>query len=199
MRVILVTLISLWSAIAYGQQSPQTTPQLQLPLIKNGNMEQKGGQGWFFGYSGQQNSNPNGYAYDHSIEAAASGEYALRINCKAVKNDSVFCNLNQSFPATAIPMGAKLTLKAKVKTVDMVGKGISLALRGEKIVDGRVTVTFFASTEGKIAIMGTNEFEEYTLIVDKFVGNTDRITMLMIYLPKTIGIAYLDDVSVTVN
>ena len=183
------------SLAGYGQQ----TAQYQPPLLKNGGMEQNPAVGWVFNFDKVRPINVNGCTCGQSVEAAAAGEYSLRINCEAVRNDTAHCYLYQSFLPTSIPVGAKLTLKAKIKTVNVQGKGLTLTLRGDKNVNGQGKPVFFVSSEGKTPIKGTNEFEEYSVTLDSYPGNADYLAVLIVYLPGTTGAVYLDDVSVVVN
>ncbi|ADB41366.1 hypothetical protein [Spirosoma linguale] len=168
--------------------------QPQTPLLPNGDVEQKF-QSWFFNYDTRNPTNPNGYDFGFTSEAASSPQYSLKINCNAIKNDTTFCYYGQQKIVTDnIPIGAKLTLKAKIKTV-LVGNGVSLAIRGDK--NGKAA--FFATTEGKTAITGTKDFTEYSVVLDSYPGNIDNLQIFMVYLPKTTGYVYFDDVSLTVN
>jgi hypothetical protein len=188
----------LWSVASYGQQQG-AQPAAPKQMIQNGGMEENPAKTWSFGFFKNQTNNPNGYKFGRSFEAAASGEYSYRISCSAIRSDSAHCFLYQSFSTAGIPVGAKLTLKAKIKTVGLEGKGVSLALRGDKNVDGQGAIVFFLTSEGKDHIGGTHEFEEYTYTVNSFPGNMDYMALLMMYLPGTTGTVYLDDVSLTVN
>lgn len=180
---------------------PKKEPPLQLPaqLIQNGSMEQNPAKTWGFGFFKNQNNNPNGYTYGQSFEAAASGEHSLKINCNFVKNDTAHCFIYQSIPAGNIPAGSKLTLKGKIKAVNLDGKGVALAIRGDKTVNGQGLVAGFITTEGRTLITGTHEFEDYTLTIDSYPGNMDYIVVMLFYLPGTTGTVYLDDVTLAVN
>ncbi|MBO0939615.1 hypothetical protein J2I47_23900 [Fibrella sp. HMF5335] len=169
--------------------------QPQAPLVTNGDIEQKY-QGWFFNFSTPNQANPNGYDQGFTAESAASPQYSLKINCNTVKNDSAFCYYGQqNIPIKDIPVAAKLTLKAKIKTVNMKGSGVSLVIRGDK--DGKTA--FFMTTQGKMSINDVKEFTEYSVTVDSFPGNVDNLLFFLVYLPKTTGSVYFDDVSLTVN
>lgn len=170
-------------------------PQPLTSLVTNGNVEQQL-QGWAFNYAKSNQANPNGYDFGFTDETAASPRYSLKINCNQVKNDSSFFSYYQQKLSTKdISVGAKLTLKAKIKTVNLTGNGVSLVLRGDQ---GSKTV-FFVSTEGKTTITGTKEFTEYNVTVDSFPGNVDNLVLFLVYLPKTTGSVYFDDVSLTTN
>ncbi|MCC5612758.1 hypothetical protein LC612_40240 [Nostoc sp. CHAB 5834] len=168
--------------------------QPQNPLIANGNIEQEF-QNWFFNYDLQNLTNPNEYAYGFTTEAASSPKYSLKINCNQVKNDTAFCYYGQQKISTAtIPIGAKVTLKAKIKTA-LKGNGVSLAIRGDK----NNRDVFFVSTQGKTSITGTQEFTEYSVFIDSYPGGIDNLLIFLVYLPRTTGYVYFDDVSLVVN
>lgn len=170
------------------------------PLINNGDMEQKF-QGWFPGFASNipptngVQANPNGYIYELSQEASSSPVWSFKVSCTQVKDTVAFFYYGQnSIPYTNISIGAKLTLKAKIKTA-LVGPGVSIVIRGDK---GSQQV-FFTSTQGKTPITGTKEFTEYSLVLDSYPGGIDNLLIYLVYLPKTTGSVYFDDVSMTVN
>lgn len=120
----------------------------------------------------------------------------MKINCNQVKNDSAYCYFGQQHIATAnIPIGAKLTLKAKIKTVNLKGNGLALDIRGDK--NGKPVV--FVTTQGKVTINGTKDFTEYSVTLDSYPGGIDNLLIFMEYLRGTTGYVYFDDVSLTVN
>lgn len=192
-RILFALLIC--STLLNACKQDNTQPQVQ--LVKDGDMETMPWRDWgsFYGYS--LNINPNKYTADYSNEAASSGKYSIKVKCDTVKNDTTFYVLNQHFLGVTIPVGAKLTLKAKVKTVNLQGMGISLALQGDNVSQAKST--FYTSTEGKTTITGTKDFTEYSLTLDSFPANTDYVYLFLIYLHKTTGTAYFDDVSLVVN
>lgn len=175
-------------------KSTDTQPQ-RTNLLTNGNVEQQS-QNWFFNYDTFHATNPNGFAYGHTNEAASSPQYSLKVNCNAVKQDSAFCFYGQTnIPFSTIPVGAKLTLTAKIKPVNLTGQGVSLAIRGDK---GN-QVVFFQTTQGKTPITGTSDFKEYSVTLNNYPGSIDNLIVFLVYLPKTTGYVYFDDMSLTVN
>ena len=100
---------------------------------------------------------------------------------------------------TLIPAGAKLTMKVKIKTVNIQGNGIALGMGGNQGASGNYISTFYTSTEGKTSIVGNNDFKEYSLTFDSFPTNTTSMYVLLFFLPKTTGTVYYDDVSLQVN
>ncbi len=169
---LLIALISLFSAC-------KKSDDVQRPnqLITNGDMEQtpsltRSRGDWLFGYYYNLTSNPNGYKAAHTLEAAASGTHSLKIVCDGVKNDTTFCFFEQDIVPTTVAVGSKLTLKAKIKTADLKGQGVALAMIGYKQIGTKNTIVFFPTTE-KTPITGTNEFKEYTVTVDSYPGSID--------------------------
>jgi len=168
--------------------------QPQAPLITNGDIEQDF-KGWFVGYDFQHPTNPNGYASGVTAAAASSPQHSLIINCNQAKNNSAFCYYGQDkINTSAISIGAKLTLNVKIKT-NLKGQGVSLVIRGDK----ENKQVLFASTAGKTLITGTQEFTEYSVVVDSYPGNIDNLLIFLVYLPNTTGYVYFDDVSLVVN
>lgn len=144
---------------------------------------------------------PSTYTVDYSTEAATSPLHSIKVNCDAVKSDSTYQVLERVVYTSdvSIPQGAKLTMKVKIKTVNMQGNGISFLFGGFNYVNGVVVTNFKSSTEGKVSITGSNEFKEYTLTFDSAPKNLYAVYVDLIYLPKTTGTAYYDDVSLTIN
>lgn len=189
-------------SLVYGCKK---TDDVQVPsqLLSNSDMEQQtsltSSRGnWLFGYYYNLTSNPNGYKASYTTEAAASGSHSLKISCSSIRNDTTFCYFEQDiFPTTLTP-GKKLTLKAKIKTDNLVGQGVALAMIGYKQIGNQNNIVFFPSTE-KTPITGTSDFKEYTVTLDSYPGNIDVIAIHVFYLPKTTGTIFVDDVSLTAN
>lgn len=163
-------------------------------LVKNGNVEQKF-EGWNF-FDTSISGGSSAYAMGFTDEAASSPRYSLKINCNEARSDTAFSYFGQHNISTAgIPIGAKITLKAKVKTVDIKGEGISIALRGDKARK----IVFFETTENKAKITGTKDFTEYTATLNSYPGDIDDLMIFLVYLPGTTGQVYFDDISLTIN
>ncbi len=186
----LLAVLSVLSACTSNDAQPQENN-----LLRNGSVEQQS-QNWFFNYDASHTANPNGFAFGHTDEAASSPRYSLKINCNTVKNDSAFCFYGQNnIPVSAIPVGAKLTLTAKIKPVNLTGQGVAIAIRGDK----GSQVMFFQTTQGTTPITGTSEFKQYSVTLDNYPGNIDNLLVFMVYLPRTTGHVYFDDLMLTVN
>ncbi|RZM18905.1 MAG: hypothetical protein EOO88_39520 [Pedobacter sp.] len=144
---------------------------------------------------------PTSYSVDYSTEAASSPTHSIKVSCKAAPSDSTYQLFQQTLYTSSTPIstGAKLTLKAKIKTVNLQGEGISMAMGGTKGVNDNYASTFFLESKGKVAITGTNDFKEYTLTFDSFPANTYSFYVLFFFLPKTTGTVYYDDITLSVN
>jgi hypothetical protein len=170
------------------------TAVTQTNLLVNGDIE-GGSSNWYFGSYPQYNS--NGYTSGVSNEFSASPKSSLKINCEKVINDSILCFFSQTFPTTNLKTGAKLSLKVKIKGVNLTGEGLSIAFRGDKT--GVATPMFFQTSQGITSLKGTFDFKEVTVSLDSYAGNADKILVFLVYLPQTTGAAYFDDISLTTN
>lgn len=165
-------------------------------LTNNGDIE-NGFKNWFFGFDDFHPKNPNNYTFGFTEEFAASPKNSLKINCNKVTNDTAFCFFSQTIPTTNIRVGAKLTLKVKIKTLNVVGQGISIAIRGDKI--GTKQSVFFKTTQGITTITGNQDFKEYSVSLESYTGDANQIFIFLVFLSKTTGSVYFDDVSLTEN
>jgi len=95
---------------------------------------------------------------------------------------------------TNIPVGKDVTLKVKVKS-KLVGKGISLLIRGDDTVTP-AGYTEQASAEGPF-ISGTHDWQEQSVKMTKVGENIKSLTIYLIYSSNTTGEVYFDDVSLT--
>jgi hypothetical protein len=163
-------------------------------FITNGDIE-NGRQDWNIGFSGQ--SIENNYMHGVSDEFASSPQSSLFISCETVKNKEAFTYFVQSFPASIFKKGDNLTLKVQVKGENLIGKGVSVALRGDK--EGESWPVFFKSTEGFNLLVGTFPFKEVKVNLNSYLGDADYITVYLLLLSETTGKVYFDDISLTVE
>lgn len=201
MKSIRLLLPLLIASLLLNSCKKDPEPQTLTNILTNGDLEASPYQDWG-SYLGKKSvTNPNTYAVDYSTEASSSPTHSLKVSCNAIKNDTTYQYMQQLLYTTNVPIpaGAKLTLKAKIKTVNIQGNGIALAMGGNQGASGQYASAFYTSTEGKTAITGTNDFKEYTLTFDAFPANVTSMYVLLFYLPKTTGTVYYDDLSLTVN
>lgn len=185
-------------------------PQSIANAVVNGDFEASPYQDWISAVNRVSKTKPNSYTVEYSTEAASSPSHSIKVSCNTAYNDSTYQLLQQVFytpsssaPASAkiltIPTGARLTMKAKIKTVNIQGKGIVIAVGGNYGVNKNYASAFYTSTEGKVPITGTNDFKEYSITFDSFPADVYSVYVLIFFSPTTTGTAYYDDVSLSVN
>ncbi|AKD55438.1 hypothetical protein [Spirosoma radiotolerans] len=181
------------------KQEPQV--QSTANVLTNGDFEASPYQDWISSSYKAATTNPNNYSVVYTTDAASSPTHSIKISLNASPSDTTFHVFQQVINQTtkSIPTGAKLTLKVKIKTANLQGNGVSLVIGGNRGGDANYAPTFYTSTEGKISIVGTNDFKEYSLTFDALPANTSTLYVALFYLPKTTGTVYYDDVSLSVN
>jgi cytochrome oxidase assembly protein ShyY1 len=204
-HLLLALLITM--ALLQACKKEDTPPQTIANVLINGDMEVSPYTDWG-SYLGKNSTvNPNKYVVDYSTEAASSPVHSIKVSSDAVKNDTTYQYFQQVFKLTdrPIPAGSKLTLKVKIKTANIQGNGVSIAMGGNQAItnaNGQITdvkSTFYTSTEGTTSIKGTNDFQEYTLTWTSLPATTTHLYVVLFYLPKTTGTVYYDDVRLSVN
>lgn len=211
MKSFTLLLLSLGLVLLFNRcKTQETQPQSIANAVINGDFETAPYQDWRSDINRNSLAKPNSYTLDYTTEAASSPTHSIKVSCNAAYNDSTYHLFQQDFftasasaPAGAkvlsIPAGAKLTMKVKIKTVNMNGEGISIALGGNYGADKNYASAFFTESRGKTAITGTKDFTEYTINFDSFPANAYSVYVLIFFLPNTTGTAYYDDVSLAVN
>ena len=195
--LLLLSISLLFNSCKKDDAQPQTIAN----VLTGGDFETSPYSTWSSAVNKNSTTQPTSYTVDYSTEAASSPTHSIKVSCQAAPTDSTYHLFQQTLytASTPIPTGAKLTLKAKIKTVNMQGEGISIAMGGNKGVNDNYASAFFTESRGKVAISGTNEFKEYTLTFDSFPANTYSFYVLFFFLPNTTGTAYYDDVTLSVN
>ena len=157
-------------------------------LIVNGNMES--------GTSG-----PTGWISDTSPEITnAWTSDAFSSSNHSLKITSATGPVSGSFWAQvydgAIPTGKDLTLRVKIKCNNVVGEGVSIALRAD---DNTPAVLQFSTTQGTETIDGTFDWKTYDVTIEDVDGDATIILVYLIFLPNTTGTVYFDDASLEYN
>ncbi|GAB4020700.1 hypothetical protein GCM10028808_63020 [Spirosoma migulaei] len=202
MKATKIVLFLLSSSLLFNAcKKEDAQPQTIANVLADGDFETSPYSTWSSAVNKNSLTQPTSYTVEYSTEAASSPSHSIKVSCKAAPTDSTYHLFQQVLytSSTPIPTGAKLTLKAKIKTVNLQGEGISIAMGGNKGVNDNYASAFFTESRGKVAISGTNEFKEYTLTFDSFPANTYSYYVLFFFLPKTTGTVYYDDVTLSVN
>ena len=172
-----------------------TSSEPLINLLTNGNIENDVFT-WKVFFSPQ--SNPNTSIVESTEEFSFSPKKSLKISCPKVNDNAAFSYFVQDISAANLKAGSKLTLTAKVRGVNLIGNGVSIALRGDATT-GAAGTRFFKTTQDITPLRGTFDFREVTLSLDSYEGNADRIIVFLLLLPNTIGTVYFDDISLTSN
>lgn len=189
--ILLLTTLLINSCSKTKEVQPQTQ------LLPNGDLEQDPTKQWSLNYRDNLTGNPNKYRGEYSSEAAASGTHSLKITCDTIRNDTTHCYFLQQITPGSLATGAKLTLKTKIKTVNLKGTGLTIVLFGYKTYNTGSKVIFSAFTP--VPATGTTDFTEYSVVQDKYPGGVDYIYVALFYEAKTTGTAYFDDIFLTAN
>lgn len=134
-----------------------------------------------------------GFVTSWTNEESFSPSYSLKISRTTTDNSS-YCFYGQSC-SEKIRSGSNLTLKAKIKGVNLSGQGVTIAIR----CDGDEGKIQFETTQNDIIINGTFDWTTYTINLSNINNKVKTIVVLLIYLPNTSGIVYFDDVVLTQN
>jgi hypothetical protein len=161
--------------------------QIPSQLLVNTDIESNDQSGWF--------SWGTGGIFDTEIsnEESFSPTHSLKI-VKATMDDSNFWYWYQKYEG-AMPYGEELTLTAKIKGENLVGKGISIALRGDK----QDSVSQFVTTFGYIDIIGTFDWTQYKFTLPELNADVTKLWVFLLFNNSTTGTVFFDDITLTHN
>lgn len=96
-----------------------------------------------------------------------------------------------------IPVGKKIKLTVNIKTENLEGPGVAIALRCDgPEVNGQIQFSQFVTSQGTIPIKGTKDWTKYTVELDQKVRpGIETINVYLLYLEDTSGTVYFDDAS----
>jgi len=101
-----------------------------------------------------------------------------------------------SFKPTFIKEGAILELKATIRTENVIGDGVALALRINSKNEEYFDVSGWDSTQDVTPIKGTMS-REYSLIIPYYPSDVDYGRIFLLFLPNSKGKVSIDDIVVT--
>jgi len=174
--------------IAFAIQSCKKDEVQPVQLVSGGDLETGSSRpnGWW------SNTGQDNYDLNWSEEESFSPKKSLKISTQTSNATSfAFWALTIN---TNIPIGKDVTLKVKVKS-KLVGKGISLLIRGDDTVTP-AGYTEQASAE-ELFVTGTHDWQEQSVKMTKVGENIKSLTIYLIYSSNTTGEVYFDDVSLT--
>lgn len=157
-------------------------PSVQLLL--NGDMEDT--SVWWRG-----GNSTSRFVYGRSNTEASSGARSLSLSDIA-GSTGFFSFWAQTLPVGNVA-GMTLELSVEIKTSDVRGEGIALAIRGDDQSLRNADAEAWATTRDSILIQGTQEWTRYSVQLSDLEATIDRVTVYLMFLPNTSGIVYFDD------
>ncbi|MEO1448870.1 MAG: hypothetical protein AAFV07_05040 [Bacteroidota bacterium] len=89
-----------------------------------------------------------------------------------------------------------LLLKVMIKTENLTEPGAALLIRGDNTDEPKGAAEQSASTQGKLDIMATQDWTEYSLRVPEGLGRgLESLSVYLVMLPETNGTVYFDQMT----
>jgi len=155
------------------------------------NLDMETDEGWWF-------RGPTGTEQGFSSEEARSGLRSIRLSHPAATGQGEFSYSGQ-YTSVQDPAEKKFTLTARMKLEGVTGQGVAIAIRGD--TEGRPSGygEAFATTQGKKSLVGTTDWMDVTVELDRLEANINSIAVYLILLPETSGTVYFDDLEFSVS
>lgn len=161
--------------------------QIPTQLLVNSDIESNDLSGWLnAGSSGSFNaeiSELESFSPSHSLKIA-----------QAIIDNSNYWYWYQKYEGK-MPYGEDITLSAKIKGKNLVGQGISIAIRGDK----QDSVSQFVTTFGNIDITGTFNWTQYNFTLSELNSDVTKLWVFLIFNRSTTGTVFFDDITLTHN
>jgi len=117
------------------------------------------------------------------------------LKLSGIKSDQGFAYWALLFdPGKTIPVTSRLVLKVKIKTDGVDGPGVYFALRG----DSDQPAAFFQTTQNKINISGTKDFNAYSVVQPYFPTSIKSVQVYLMLDGKSSGSVQFDDIQLLV-
>jgi len=127
-----------------------------------------------------------------SSEHTFSGSYALKIALAEPVSEIFAWYLTLT---DKLPLNKKLTLKVHIKTQELQGQGIALAVRADGTPFPEDHILLYNTTRDQLIITSRSDWQEYTLpLTDIIPPSTKSISLYLLCLPRTTGSVYFDDI-----
>ena len=145
---------------------------------------------WWTGYSGGE------FEFGWDTKTYSSASHSVKISSSG--SGDKFSFWAQTITATKLA-GKKITLKVKVKSSDLSGSGLYIAIRGDDTDMPSGSAEVFSTTQMKQSIVAPLDWKEFSVTLDNLPNSIKSLTFYLIYGKGTSGTVYLDDVSLTSN
>lgn len=90
-------------------------------------------------------------------------------------------------------VGGPVTLRARIRT-ELAGDGVALVIRGDDTETPSGESDAFVTTNGTLSITGSSAWQEWSVTLDELPTGIVSITVFLIFLPQTTGVADFDQV-----
>ena len=174
---------------------PLTTTDWRFVVGDVGNRTNPNNYQQTFRTSGEGTTSPIGSTGLVGLPAKATS-FTLGMGTSTLNDSTSYCFWTNSFsPPATLRVGRSLTLKAKVRLDHIQGKGVSLALRGDRKSQ---TSVLFTTTDGQLPLTGTAGYTEYAVTLP-YSASVDTLVLYFVLLPRTTGTVTFTNVSVAIN
>ena len=92
-------------------------------------------------------------------------------------------------------IGKSINIDIKIKSENISGEGIAIAIRGDDTITPRNGAEIFSTTQNNVKIDGTFDWTTYSVSMDTIPEDIKSITIYLIYLRNTSGTVYFDDIN----
>jgi hypothetical protein len=137
------------------------------------------------------------YSTEWTTQEASSGTKSLKISAEQ-SDPTNFAFWAQSYTG-AIPVGKDIVLSVKVKCKNVIGKGISIAIRADNADTQNGNAEQFNTTQGSTTITGDFDWTTYHVRLSGIQNDIKLLTVYFLLLDNTMGTVYFDDASLTVQ
>jgi hypothetical protein len=159
-------------------------------LLTNGNFESGNTVPTDWGYITEKDI----YSGEWSDREFVSPSKSAKIS-SSKSDTTAFCFWYQTINDN-LPLGKDVTLKIKLKG-NMLGKGISIAIRTDDTTMPSGRAEQFITTENLSPMTGSFDWSERIITLANVKPTSKSITVYFIYLPNTTGEVYFDNASLT--
>ena len=125
------------------------------------------------------------------LEERASASLSHSLFSRSSLESSGYSQWVLTLQAPKVQPGSALELTVKVKVSELTGEGAIVAIRGDK---KNSAYGFLETTQNKISINGTKDFESYTVKVDSYPDGIVIMYVFLILHGNSRGDVYFDDV-----
>ncbi|MEJ2614350.1 MAG: hypothetical protein P8Z35_05305 [Ignavibacteriaceae bacterium] len=186
-------LISATSGEVYFDNLGISSSEASTPVttLVNGDMElgKYSPDNWWFG-----SADNSLFSFKWDTSEYLSANHSLKISSS--NSGEKFSFWGQTISANEL-IGKKITLNVNIKTVNLDGQGVYIAIRGDDTNPPTGNAEVFATTQGKKQISGTFDWKKFNVTLDNVPSDIKSLTFYLIYGIKTSGSVYFDDASLT--